>query len=350
MAEERVLHVNDQSGWGGGEHQTFLLIRGLESLGVENHALVRRGGALASRLAGLLPPERLHMLPGAAWPLLPVLARRWLPGMDVVHAHTGRATLAFAGCRGALRVAHRRIPDRPSAAGLRRLARADLVLCVSDLIRARLETWGVGSGGRPRLLTLHSAADLPVTRPQAVPLAGEPVLGFLGHFRRHKGLDLLLEALPAVLGRHPDLVLHLAGEGTEQAFLERRATELGVRARVVFHPLPGDAAAWLAGLDLFVMPSREEGLGSVALLAQALGVPVLATTAGGIPEGVAHGRTGWLVDPGSAAALAEGLALALGDPVRRRDWGSAGPAWVEERFTPEALSRRTLDAYREARA
>lgn len=349
MAERRVLHVNDQAGWGGGEHQTWLLIRGLEALGVENHALVRQGGALAARLARLLPEARLHRLPGAAWPLLPGLAWRWSRGMDVVHAHTGRATLAFAGCRGALRVAHRRIPDRPSPGGLRRLDRADLVLCVSDLIRTRLESWGLGAGGRPRLLTLHSAADLPETSPRAVALAGNPALGFLGHFRRHKGLDLLLEALPAVLPRHPGLVLHLAGEGAEQTTLESLAAERGLAVQVVFHPLPADAAAWLAGLDLFVMPSREEGLGSVALLAQALGVPVLATTAGGIPEGVAHGRTGWLVEPGSAAALAEGLAQVLGDPARLGKWGATGPGWVEERFAPAALARRTLDAYQETR-
>ncbi|MDP2359598.1 MAG: glycosyltransferase family 4 protein [bacterium] len=347
MAEPRILHVNDQSRWGGGEGQTWLLIRELERLGVENHALVCAGSPLAERLATLLPPARLRLLPRALWGLLPLLLPALRPSCNVLHAHTGRSTLAFLAAGPARRVAHRRIPDQPAPAGLNRLKRADAVICVSEEIRRRLAQAGLGAGGRPRLACVHSSADWPEFPAVQARLEGRPALGFLGHFRRHKGLDLLLAALPAVLPVHPGLVLHLAGDGTEEAELRAMVHRLGLGAVVRFHPLPARPAEWLGGLDLFTMPSREEGLGSVALLAQALGLPVLATRAGGIPEGVLHGRTGWLVAPDDGPALAEGLARLLDDGELRLSLGAAGPPWVRENFSPRGMAQRTLAIYRE---
>ncbi len=345
MADLRVLHVNDQAGWGGGELQTFLLIQQLEAMGVENHALVRRGGMLDLRLGDLLPAPRRHSIPGALWTLAPLVLRGLRSRVDVVHAHTGRATqcLAWAGDRPT--VAHRRIPDRPGPRGLRRLSGVELVLCVSREILRRLEALPWPNGRKPRLACVHSAAHLPETATSLLPLEGAPVLGFMGHFRHHKGLDLLLEALPTVLKAYPGLVLHLAGEGPEEARLKHLA--MGLASAVRFHPLPKEPAAFLGALDLFTMPSREEGLGSVALLSQALAVPVLATRAGGIPEGVRHGETGWLVEADNARALAEGLVHALADKERLHAWGAAGPAWIADNFSAASMARGTLRHYRE---
>jgi glycosyltransferase involved in cell wall biosynthesis len=244
-------------------------------------------------------------------------------------------------------VAHRRIPDPPSASGLLRLARADAVLCVSDEIRRRLLALGVGCSGQPRLETVHSSADALSLAGPACELPGSPVLGYLGWFRRHKGLDLLLDALPAVRHQHPGLKLHLVGTGDEEGALREQVRRLGLAACVTFHPFQDQPGPWLAAFDLFILPSREEGLGSVALQAQALGVPVLGTLTGGLPEGVAHDRTGWLVEAGSAPALSAGLLEALEDPARLQAWGEAGPAWVEQGFSPAAMARRTLELYRE---
>lgn len=350
MAEPRILHINDQFRWGGGEAQTWLLIRELERLGSENHALVCTGGPLAARLAGVLPAERLHRLARPLWALLPlVLTTQGLRSCKVLHAHTGRATLAFQAlpATAVVKVAHRRIPDAPSAGGRQRLARADVVLCVSEEIRRRLAASGLGASGRPRLETVYSSAEalsLPAT-PLSLP--GQPMLGYLGWFRRHKGLDLLLEALPAVRQRHPDLHLHLVGAGDEESALREQVHRLGLESCVSFHPFQDQPGPWLAALDLFILPSREEGLGSVALQAQALGVPVLGTRCGGLPEGVAHDRTGWLVEAESVPALSAGLCHALADPARLRAWGAAGPAWVEAGFSPAAMAKRTLAIYRE---
>lgn len=345
MAEPRVLHVNDQAGWGGGELQTLLLMEELEAVGVENHALVRRGGILDRRLSATLPLGRIHRLPAALWGLAPLVVCLLRSRVEVVHAHTGRAVLALAGAGSLPTVAHRRIPDPPSPLALGRLSRASRVLCVSREIQRRLENLEWPGGRRPAMACVPSAAQMPVNIPRPQTLGGAPVVGFMGHFRHHKGLDLLLMALPAVVEAHPGLVLHIAGEGAEEAALRDLARPL--RDTVCFHALPGDAASFLSALDLFIMPSREEGLGSVALLAQGLGVPVLATRAGGIPEGVRHGETGWLVEASSVDALREGLLHALRDQTRLQAWGAAGPAWIAESFSAARMAQRTLAIYRD---
>lgn len=342
----RVLHLNDQTGWGGGELQTWLLARGLAELGVENRALVAAGGELERRLRALLPADRLRRLPRALWPAAALAVRQLAADCDVVHAHTGRAVPALAWAGGRLRVAHRRMSRLPSRWGLRRLGRVDLVICIAEAVRRGLAEAGLGAGGRPALVTVPSAVAPPHPPPRAVALEGCPVLGYLGHFNRIKGLDLLLEALPEVLRRHPGLVLHLVGEGAEEGRLRRQAEALGVASALRVHAWQRQPEAWLAGLGLYVQPSREEGLGTAALQAQALGVPVLATRAGGLPEAVRHGVTGWLVEAGSAAALRDGLLQALADEGRLRAWGEAGPARVEAEFSPAAMARRTLAAYR----
>ena len=342
----RLLHLNASAGYGGGEHQTWLLVTELERLGVENHVLARRGSRLAARLARELPAGRVHLLPPFAVSLTLPLASAWLAwrlGVTHLHAHTGRATLGFLLAGRVFRVAHRRIPDLPRHDGLRRLRGADAVLCISAEIARRLAATGLGAGGKPRLETVHSSVEeLERTSLRPAILAGSPVLGFLGHFRRHKGLDLLLRALPALLPAHPGLVLHLVGGGVEETSLRALAAELKLGDAVRFHPFTDQPLETMAALDLFVMPSREEGMGSVALQAQALGIPVLATTAGGIAEGVAHGLTGWLVEPESVPALAEGLRRLLDDAAWRRSLGEAGPAWVREHFSAALMAHRTL--------
>ena len=102
-----------------------------------------------------------------------------------------------------------------------------------------------------------------------------------------------------------------------------------------------EVADLLGACDVFVLPSRHEGLGVAALEAMALGCPVVASRVGGLAEAVVHERTGLLVRPGDASALAEALARILGDAALRARLGAAGPALVAERHSAEAL----VDAY-----
>ena len=139
------------------------------------------------------------------------------------------------------------------------------------------------------------------------------VLG-IGRHVPQKGFDVLIRAMALLWGEgQQDLDLILAGDGPERIALEKLATELGIRDRVIFPGRADRATAGVlfAGCELFVLPSRHEPFGIVNLEAMACGRPVVATRTGGVPEIVQHGITGWLVSPDSPTALAHGMAHLL---------------------------------------
>jgi glycosyltransferase involved in cell wall biosynthesis len=339
----RVLHVNDQKSFGGGENQTLRLIFALEILGVKNHLLGHARGVLRERLTG--SNCTFHPLPPGPPALILPLSTYFLrqsQTFDLLHAHSGRSARAMSGCGALPVVIHRRIPDRSSTSGLARMKKADGVLCVSSAIRQGLLNWGLHPD---RVHTIYSSVDTAALNPASLDLPGSPCLGFLGHFRRHKGLDLLLQALPGILPEFPDLHLHLVGEGKEEPNLRALSTSLNLDGHVHFHAFQSRPADWLNALDLFVMPSREEGLGSVALQAQYLKVPVLATRVGGIPEGVAHGITGHLVEPNDSGALEKGLRAVLHDHDQMKRFAEAGPSRICDHFSVEMMAQKTKAIY-----
>ncbi|NTU97456.1 MAG: glycosyltransferase [Chlorobiaceae bacterium] len=138
--------------------------------------------------------------------------------------------------------------------------------------------------------------------------SGVPVLLFFGYVRRYKGLDILLEAIPAILERDPSLMLIVAGEFFENPALYRAMTvRLGITANVIIHEgyVPGEKTGlYFAAADALVLPYRCATQSGVVQLACGYGLPVIATPAGALPDMVLHGRTGWIADECSPAGVA----------------------------------------------
>lgn len=151
-----------------------------------------------------------------------------------------------------------------------------------------------------------------------------PLVGFAGWLSAVKGAADLLEAMPSVWREVPDCGLVFLGRGGLEADLRRRADKLDGRGRVVFLGWREDLPRILPLLDLFVLPSRNEGMGRVLVEAMACGVPIVAAAACGIPDLVEDGQTGLLVPPGDVAALAGGIRRLLGDRALAERLSAAG--------------------------
>jgi len=151
-----------------------------------------------------------------------------------------------------------------------------------------------------------------------------PIIGTLARLIPSKGIRILLDAMPHLLQKYPEALLLVGGGGEEQEALERQARALGIADRVVFVGPVQDPRDFYRRLDLFVLPSLDEAFGLVVLEAMAMGLPVIGTRVGGVPEVLTHGVNGWLVEPGDSAVLAAGLRTLWADPALRRQVAEEG--------------------------
>lgn len=170
-----------------------------------------------------------------------------------------------------------------------------------------------------------------------------PAALFVGRMASNKGLATLLEAWVLV----PGATLLLAGDGHLLPVLRARARELGLEERVRFLGALSDEELReaYAACDVAVLPSEYEAFGIVLLEAMAAGKPVVATRVGGVPEVVEEGKTGLLVPPGDARALAQAVAELLNDGKRAGAMGLEGQRRVRERYTWLGIVERVERVY-----
>lgn len=161
---------------------------------------------------------------------------------------------------------------------------------------------------------------------------------------RYKGFDELILATRALSDQGVPMHLHLVGQGDDQPRLKALAAQLELTDQVTFHGQLDDAKlqAAYAECDLFALPSGGEGFGIVFLEAMRHAKPCIGARAGGIPEVVAEGKTGLLVDAGDAPALAAVLSQLWTDPARRDHLGQAGRERLQSKFSPDRFKHQHL--------
>ncbi|HEY7411725.1 MAG TPA: glycosyltransferase [Vicinamibacteria bacterium] len=354
----KIAQVDSARGWRGGQNQVRLTAAGLTALGHEVMLACAAGGVLESRARDLGLAVAPLRFAGDLSPLavagLARLFRSW--GPDVVHAHDPHAvSAALLAARWSGRppvVASRRVDFRVRG----RLSRwkygaCARVVAASGAIARVLEADGVGAA---HLRVVHEGVpDRPpvpggaeALRALGVP-AGAPVVGNVAALVDHKDHATLVAAAALVLREMPHARFVIVGDGERRRAVERDIAAHGLHGRVLLAGFRRDLDALIPAFDVFCLSSRQEGLGTSVLDAMAFARPVVATTAGGIPEAVEDGVTGRLVAPGDAGGLALALRELLSRPEERRRLGEGGRRAFCERFTAQRMVERTLDVYRE---
>ncbi len=177
----------------------------------------------------------------------------------------------------------------------------------------------------------------------------DPTILAAGRLIVQKGMDLLVEAVPMVLGYFPSAKFIIAGDGPEKEGLINRANELGVGHAIRFlgSLSRGEYSELMRSIDILALPSRNEPFGIVALEAWAAGKPVVATTAGGPREFVWHNVNGFLVDA-NPGGLAHGIGSLLADHDHCRALGRNGRVAVEDKFNWDTIASYTEGVYNAA--
>ena len=195
--------------------------------------------------------------------------------------------------------------------------------------------------------SLASPADGARARERAGIGPGEIVLLSVARLERNKGLHVLADAL----GPLKDLAWRWAvvGDGPFRSAIDARVAANGIERRTLMAGRLEDAAlhAWYEAASIFVHPTQYEGSSIVTLEAMSHRRPVVATAAGGLPDKVRDGETGWLVPPGDAPALERALRTALGSAAKLATMGVAGRALVEAEFSWDRSADRMLAVFDE---
>jgi glycosyltransferase involved in cell wall biosynthesis len=358
------LHIDTARTWRGGQNQVLLTVNGLRAIGHRAALVAHPGGELRRRAAEgleLIPiAPRTEMDLSAAWKLSR-LVKRIAP--DVIHAHDphGVAMASLALSLGApaakggpmpVLVASRRVDFHLKGNSFSRwkYRQVDCFIAASEAIRRMLVADGVPAD---RTVTVHEGIDVePVLAAPAVNVHeafflphGAPIVGNVAALVPHKGQRYLIEAAHQVVQQLPDARFVILGEGDLREQLEKQVREHHLERHVLLPGFRTDVLGCIKGFDLFVMSSVTEGLGTSLLDAMACARPIVATTAGGIPEMVEDGANGLLVPPRDHMALANAIVRALKDDQLRRRLGETGLARVNARFTVERMVAETASVY-----
>ena len=354
------LHIDTARTWRGGQNQVLVTIMGLRTLGHRTLLVAHPNGELRQRakegldLIALAPKTEMDL--SAAW-RLSRLIKQVRP--DVIHAHdphgVAMAALALSMSTQPAKpplIASRRVDFRMKGNTLSRwkYRQVDCFICASDAIRQLLLSDGVEPS---RAITVHEGIDL--ERVEAAPPAKlheefwlphhAPVVGNVAALVPHKGQRHLIEAAILVLRQVPDARFVIAGEGELRESLERLIKENRLEKHVILAGFRPDVLSLHKAFDIFVMSSVTEGLGTSLLDAMASGKPIVATTAGGIPEVVVDGETGFLVAPRDHRAMADALVRLLKDAELRKRMGHAGLLRARRKFSADRMVHETLKVY-----
>jgi glycosyltransferase involved in cell wall biosynthesis len=372
----KVLHVITDTNIGGaGRYLLYLLpqpaFRGLD-IGV-----ACPDGELAQRLdaAGIrrLPISGRDISHSPRLTMeLSALMKKEKP--DIVHTHGSLSGRMAARLRripvvytkhGQVRVPDARgilpPPAGPFTRFINRVAAralSDKVIAVSEGVRRELEESGIN----PSMITaIPNGIDLgPYKRksrrsPRRVDVSDgtdkrEFLIGTLARLSPQKGIDTLVEAAKIVVASCPTARFVIGGTGPLESDLRTKIRDLRLEPYVRMPGFVEEVPEFLAGLDLYVLPSDSEGIGLAIIEAMAAGLPVVATRVGGVPEAVVDGETGFLVPPRQPKALAQAIVRLLVDPDLAKYMGASGRARAEAMFDAKTTAEKTVGVYKDVLA
>ncbi len=362
MSALRVLHINTEKTWRGGEQQALYLAQGLARRGVEQLCVGRPGRPFVERCgAAGLDVEAVEMHGEGDVFGIARLARlftRWRP--EIIHMHTSHAHTLGVLARAKSGVGRTVVSRRVDFTIYRNFLRlswfkyrfgVDRYIAISHGIKRQMVTDGIPAD---RIEVVHSGID--VARFDGAIVHdykaefGLPddarVIGDVAAFGWHKAQEFLVRAMPRILERVPSAHVFLIGDGDLRPKIEAEVRALGLQERILFTGFRTDVPSLIRGMDCFVMCSVLEGLCTSLLDALALGCPAVGSAVGGIPEALVNGETGLTVPPRDPDALADAVIRVLTEPELAARLRDAGRRHVDAGFTVNTMVEGNLEVYR----
>ncbi|MCL4558425.1 MAG: glycosyltransferase family 4 protein [Deltaproteobacteria bacterium] len=352
----KVLLATSSAGWSGGQHQVYLLAKGLRERGNAVSVVTSNDSELGKRLAAESIDVHSFRMNKEADVLTMIKMTSFLKrnGFDIINVHRPTAhTIAMVAnilsSRSRFIVTRRvpyGIPSRISAK-IKYEWFVDRVIAISNDVRQSLVKTGVREG---HIEVIPDAIDTGYYDPARIVPApelggGGPVIGTVGNANKQKGHSYFLSAIPAILKRYPGALFVDVGVNDNDRELVERADSLGVRDKIIFAGFQKDVRPYLKAMDVFVFPSVVEGLGTSLLEAMAMQKPVVVSRTGGMVDIISHDKNGIFVRPGSPEDIAEAVCGLLDDVPHALELGRQARNSVEEGFSVEVVTQKTEELF-----
>ena len=359
----RVLLVDLETEWRGGQNQALLLLKGLRDRGHAAELVAADTSALGVRAGAAGIPVHSSSRGFFRVPAARKIRTLLRSGnFDLVHANEAHAvTAAWMGLwqrRNASRVPFvisRRVgyPIGKSALAQARYRAAARIVAISRWSAERVLRSGIPAD---KVTIVYEGVELPALlsaqrRAEARSRFGvaphEPLLGCVGALSPDKGQEWLIRALAELRKKFPSAKLLLAGTGPCRERLQTLAREAGVGDAVIFAGFISDVESVYAALDVFLLPSFFEALSNALMSAMAYAIPSIAFDVGGPAEIIEDGKSGLLVEPANTDALCAAIAKILGDTAFAKTIASNGRRRIEQDFAAAKMVGEMLRVYEE---
>jgi len=357
-----LFQIDAGKEWRGGQRQSFFLSKELKRNGYSFRFVVQPGSPLHEKAAEAGLPVFPLRISGEADALAIVrlalaMKRNRCRLVNFHDAHSlavGSAAAALA--KVPLRVISRRVdfPLKKNVFSRRKYTKdVDAIIAVSEAVKDAL----IKSGIEAKLIRVipdgidfspyddRSSKDYLYKEFSFDP--DDFLVGIVAQLTDEKGHKYLIQASQHLRERSSKIKIVIVGEGPLRMELGRMVKEIRGEDMVFFMGFREDIPQILKSLDVFVLSSEREGLGSILMDAMACRLPIVATRVGGIPELIEHRRTGLLVPPQKPKALANAILAIYEDREMARQLGRQGYGVVHQKFSAEAMALKAVDLYEE---
>jgi glycosyltransferase involved in cell wall biosynthesis len=352
-----ILHTESSTGWGGQENRTLQESRGMKKLGARVIILCQPDSSLSRRAVA----EGIEVRTCTMKKSYDIRAIQYIlklikdENINVINTHSGKDSL-LAGIAGRLStrkpvIVRTRHLALPITSKITYSVLPHKVVTVSEYVRNYLIKKSIPM---EKVTAIPTGIDTSRFDPERVngKLKQElglkpeiPLVGTIAILRKKKGHHILLDAIPLILEKIPDAVFVFAGDGPQKKNIADKIEDLGLTGRVFMLGLRKDIPDILKSIDIFVLPTLQEALGTSFIEAMAMEKPVIGADVGGVNEVIKEGINGYLVEPDNPHALADAIIMALQDKEKLNIMGIEGRKIAEQNYTVEKMCEKMYALY-----